>query len=115
VHQVGDQTKLYYDARSTNHQDFSASWKDIPGIVTLQPVVKYAYDCSGIWLSFSNVLSIPVSLYAAFFINCLINRSILKQGCWISEKRILYLKVIVYSLTWGTQKSLQTECISRMT
>jgi len=21
VHQVGDQTRLYYDARSTNHQD----------------------------------------------------------------------------------------------
>jgi len=22
VHQVGDQPKLYYDARSTNHQEF---------------------------------------------------------------------------------------------
>jgi len=28
MHQVGDQTRLYYDARSTNHQDLMTSSTD---------------------------------------------------------------------------------------
>jgi len=41
VHQVGDQTRLYYDARSTNHQDVELcytraqqQWDYVTGVIS---------------------------------------------------------------------------------
>jgi hypothetical protein len=38
VHQVGDQTRLYYDARSTNHKKTHVHDFDIMIVVTVSPV-----------------------------------------------------------------------------
>jgi hypothetical protein len=49
VHQVGDQPGLYYEARSTNHQDECEIWYPVPG------GRKWIKDISE-WVSEGNIL-----------------------------------------------------------
>jgi hypothetical protein len=45
VHQVGDQPSLYYDARSTNHQDFSLILFQLQTAARLIVIGLFVYKC----------------------------------------------------------------------
>jgi hypothetical protein len=51
VHQFGDQTRLYHDARSTNHQEFLLQFLVVSADLDLQFINNFIYIAlSNFWL-----------------------------------------------------------------
>jgi hypothetical protein len=116
VHQVGNQTRLYYDAQSTNHHDLGccaitmywSTWHNIPeGLNLNQHCCENHISCC-VTLpdrlsEFLNIQSfLKELLWLSLMLFCIVCLNIFELIIWISVRQIyvLYYSMRLNSISW---------------